>query len=184
MARRGLVWALTRVIMAALPRRSKSRKAAPKKVPFDQESFLAKMDTIAAGSDGSVQVLRPSGRRTRPNDLSIVPLDTPAALSSADPFISAKVDLDGNRYGFHAYAHPLADLSSPIWLYFVVTGPEQATLRSGEFHITSDFHWTGERPWNPLPVKTALRWWINTPLVQEAIATAKKKVPRGWYRKR
>jgi hypothetical protein len=179
-----LARAIAYSIVGAL--RSSKRKHAPRKTKatarvqqtISDEEFIRKMREIAATSDGTVQVLIPSGRRTRPNELVITNLDDPGHSHFGKTFISAKAVIDGIHYTFHAYPHPTATAYSKDWIYFSVTGPARDVgSRETEFLITDDFHWTGERPLNPILVKFALREWMRRLDTQAAIEAARRKLP-------
>jgi hypothetical protein len=196
MARRGFLNVLIYQLVRALMGRKRKPHFVPKwtaklqpwqldkplrkSKPRSQEEFVRDMQALAAETgDTSLQVMVPSGRRTKPNNLEFFPLNSPTQLKSATPFVSANVRIDHVQYGFHAYVHPRSHRDSTYWLYYVVSGPDNVDGSQGEHQITDEFRWTGERAWNPLLVKTALRQWVTRPEVVAAIALAKTNLPEG-----
>jgi hypothetical protein len=147
-----------------------------KRDPFDDE-FVAKMQEIAKTSGGTVEVHVPAGRRGHTDDFTIEET-VPADLSWGKALVSAKVQIEGVHYGFHAIFHPRANQYTPN-LYYFVTGHDRDSLRFMEFHLWAEgLRWTGlERPTNPLLVKSILRMWMKGERVRQAIASGEKDLP-------
>lgn len=124
--------------------------------------------------DGSVVVLDRSGRKTVPTELAFSASIFVDNVCPGTAFLTTPVRIDGTAYTFSAYLHggPVTKYSSPR-LYYDVTGPSRADGRRGEFQITTEFRWTGDRPWNPMLVKFALREWAVHEEVLASVGRAK-----------
>ncbi|WP_263370948.1 hypothetical protein [Granulicella cerasi] len=125
---------------------------------------------------GRAKVIDFGHQKQFPDDWVVETLSEPVLHRWCRPFISAKASVDGVECRFHAYLDPRSTRRCAMLYYFVEAPSTKHSVR-GDFHVSGDFRWIGDRPADSLLILYTLKQWRLDPDFETLLQTEISRIP-------